>query len=228
MTTPTTGNAREGKYCPRCRTMTGRDREVCEHCGHRFRTGLGTGLTASPLDAPITDEAALHRTMQFTLPPLAPRPAAEAPEPPGAGREAGGPRLRGNAPFALALGLLGLALLGAWGYVRYAQTARAAPPSPVGVWETAPTGRPAQGARQPRPVPRGRGGAVSWAAAPPPPPPPGRGPPPPPPPHAPPRARACGSPSRAAGAGRSPGPPPAPPRSRPRCAGGWTRTAGWS
>ncbi len=140
MNTPETGT-REGKSCPRCRTMTYRDREVCEHCGHRFRTGLGTGLETTPADAVITDEAALNRTMQFTLPPLTPRPAPHAdppmPAPPTP------PRLsRGRVASAL-LALAALTL----GYFLYAQIARPAPSSPVGVWETAKTGPSAQGGR---------------------------------------------------------------------------------
>ena len=168
MTTPETGNSREGKYCPRCRTMTFRDREVCEHCGHQFRTGLGTGLSASPLDAPLLEEAALHRTMQFTLPPLPPRGEAAAPDarsPETDRRRPGGTglRRRGRAVIALALGALGLALLGAWGYFHYAQTARAARPSPVGIWETTLAGRASQDAHLQFVFQEGGGGAFSWA-----------------------------------------------------------------
>ncbi len=167
MTTTGTGNSREGKYCPRCRTMTFRDREVCEHCGHQFRTGLGTGLGASPLDAPLMDEAALHRTMQFTLPPRALAAAPDA-RPPGAGRrhpDPPVPRRRHASVFALALlGALAVALPGAWGYFHYAGTARAKEISPAGVWETVPAGRASQGARLRLALRDDGGGSFSWAA----------------------------------------------------------------
>lgn len=154
--------------------MTFRDREVCEHCGHRFRTGvgteqgmeLGTGLSASPLDAPILDEAALHRTMQFTLPPLPPRGEAAPPaSPPETGRQTSDAARRRNVPIlALASGAAGLALLGIWGWFHFAPTARAVRPSPLGVWETAPTGRAPQSARLRLVFRDGGGGSFSWAA----------------------------------------------------------------
>ena len=141
--------------------MTRRDREVCEHCGHQFRTGLG----APPLDAPITDEATLHRTMQFTLPPLPPREETVAPETPGSSWEmAGGPRRRGAAPFALAAIGMGLALLGALIYFHHAGAARAAPPSPAGIWETTGAGRAPQDARLQFVFRGDGGGSFSWAA----------------------------------------------------------------
>jgi len=156
MNTPDAGNAREGKYCPRCRTMTRRDSETCEHCGHQFRTGLGTGLSATPPDAVIADEAALNRTMQFTLPPPAPRAAPAAPPP----KERPSRRrlLLGAASVVAALAL-------ALAYLSYARTARVAKPSPAGVWEAALNARAAQNARLGLTLGADGGGSLSWAAA---------------------------------------------------------------
>lgn len=135
--------------------MAVRDSERCEHCGHQFRTGLGTGLGASPVDAPLLNDAALNRTMQFTLPPL-PREAGAAPEIPSAL-----PQRRRRVP-APALAALGVALAGALAYFHYAPAARAAKPSPAGVWETTPAGGASPNARL-RLVLRGDGGgAFSW------------------------------------------------------------------
>lgn len=133
MNTHTTGKHREGKYCPRCHTMTFRDREVCDHCGHRFRTGL----EEPDLNAPIPDDAALHRTMQFTQPPLPMRggPAADIiPDvlPP--------PRPRPRLGIAFAAALL-LALLAGLAYFQHLKAMRPAAPSPAGVWETTLAGR---------------------------------------------------------------------------------------
>lgn len=166
MNTPDAGNAREGKYCPRCHTMTRRDSETCEHCGHRFRTGLaaglttglGTGLSAAPPDAVLPDEAARNRTMQFTLPPAAPRSAPAAPPPPLKER----PRRR-----RLALGAAGLAasLALALAYLDYARTARAVRPSPAGVWEAAVSARAAQNTRLGLTLRADGDGSLSWVGA---------------------------------------------------------------
>lgn len=158
MNTPDAGNAREGKYCPRCRTMTRRDSETCEHCGHQFRTGLGTGLSATPVDAVIADEAALNRTTQFTLPPLAPRAAPAAlPAVPQSVRVPPG---RGRLALAAAGAVAALAL--ALAYFHYAQAARAVKPSPAGVWEAALTGRASQNARLGLTLGADGGGSLSW------------------------------------------------------------------
>ena len=159
MNIPETEKSREGKYCPRCRIMTFRDREVCEHCGHQFRTGLGTGLGATQTDAVITDEAALNRTMQFTLPPLAPR-AAPAEADPVTVALPPAPRLGRGRLASAALALIVLVL----GYSLYAHTAHAAKPSPAGVWETAPTGRAPQGAHLRLALGADGGGSFSWEA----------------------------------------------------------------
>jgi hypothetical protein len=147
--------------------MTFRDREVCEHCGHQFRTGLetglGTGLGASPLDAPLMDEAALHRTMQFTLPPLPPRAVVAAPEADPAAVNL--PRRRGVPVIALAAVGVGLASAGAVAYLHFAPTARAARPSPAGVWETTPAGRASPDARLRLALRDDGGGSFSWAAS---------------------------------------------------------------
>ncbi len=148
--------------------MTFRDRDICDHCGHRFRSGLGTGLGVSPLDAPFADEDALHRTMQFTLPPLPPRggglaeqAAADAgrrtPAPPRPGR-------RGALVFAVAAGAVSLALLGAFAFFHHAQAARAVRPSPAGGWETTLAGRSSENARLRFVFGEGGGGSFSWAA----------------------------------------------------------------
>ena len=139
--------------------MTGRDQEVCEHCGHQFRTGLGagpgTGLSTSSLDAPIEDEAALNRTRQFTLPPLPPHTAPPRTAPPR--------RRRIPAPARVAA-LLGLTLAGTLAYFHFTETARAAKPSPVGVWETTPAGRASRNARLRLALMGDGGGTLSWAA----------------------------------------------------------------
>lgn len=139
--------------------MAVRDREVCEHCGHQFRTGLGTGLGASSVDAPLMDEASLHRTMQFTLPPLVPRGGAATPE---ADSAADRPRRR-IAPAMIVAGVV-LGLACALAYFHYAQTDRAAKPSPAGVWETAPADRASQSARLRLTLGADGGGAFSWEA----------------------------------------------------------------
>ncbi len=155
MNTPGTGSSRDGKYCPRCRTMAFRDRERCERCGHQFRSGLG----APPLDAPVLDEATLNRTMQFTLPPLAPREVVAAPD---ADPAAPLPRRRHVPALAPAAVGGGPALAGAPAYFHYAQAARAAKPSPVGVWETTPAGRASPSARLRLTLRDDGSGSFSW------------------------------------------------------------------
>ena len=135
--------------------MTLRDQELCEYCGHQFRTGLG----APPLDAVITDEATLHRTMQFTLPPLASRTAPAAPgadtaevRPPDPKRS----RRRLASAAALAVVALGLA------YLYYTGAVHGAKPTPAGVWETMPTGHGAPAARLRLALGADGGGSFSW------------------------------------------------------------------
>ena len=60
--------------------------------------------------------------------------------------------------------MLGLALAGALAYSHFTGTARAAKPSPVGVWETAPTGRASQNVRLRLALIGDGGGSLSWAA----------------------------------------------------------------
>ncbi len=155
MTTP-----RAGKYCPRCQTMTFVDREVCENCGHHFRTGL----TSPALDEKL-DESAKHRTMQFTLPPVAARvpPKTETkPDTEEKSQEEGTPQETGARPqlfqplhrrvgLALALAVAVLAALTvagalALGWHKRAPTVSESALSPVGVWETTLTSRSAANA----------------------------------------------------------------------------------
>ena len=140
--------------------MTYRDREVCEHCGHRFRTGLGTGMEATPADAVITDEAALNRTMQFTLPPLAPRAPAAPEADSGTALPPPAPRLSRGRLASAALALIALAL----GYFLYGRLAHPPEPTPVGVWETAATGRSPQDGRLRLAFQTDGGGSFSWEA----------------------------------------------------------------
>ena len=160
MDRPARGKAREGKYCPRCQTMTLREQEVCGHCGHRFRTGL----EETDLYAPITDEAALHRTMQFTLPPLpvrgTPAPGRVSPDALTSG-PAQAYRWPGKA-FAASVALL-LALLAGLGYLRPLAMRRAAP-SPVGVWETTLSSHSAGAARLGFDFRADGSGLFSWSA----------------------------------------------------------------
>ena len=122
MTTP-----RAGKYCPRCQTMTFLDREVCENCGHHFRTGA---------DEPANSADSLHRTMQFTLPPLARRePPGLAPAPP----QPALPR-RGLWLFLALVAFCALATL-AFLWQKHAASVPEASVSPVGTWESALTSR---------------------------------------------------------------------------------------
>ena len=68
---------RAGKYCPRCHAMSPPSQAVCSQCGHQFRTGIAAAA------APTPEPDALHRTMQFVLPPLTTRlPASVLLEPP--------------------------------------------------------------------------------------------------------------------------------------------------
>lgn len=131
----TGADTRGGKYCPRCQTMAFRDQTVCAYCGHQFRS---TAAPASPSPSRPTVAATpapddLHRTMQFTLPPLPRTPPAVVPElslPPQPVQSAR------PLPF-WPLGLAGLAALLLLGFFFWK---RAAPPAlpltPVGMWTT--------------------------------------------------------------------------------------------
>ncbi len=155
------GKTREGKYCPRCHTMTFRDREVCDHCGHRFRTGL----EGPDLNAPITNEADLHRTMQFTLPPLAPRggPSPTAPLPDPVISDPLRPHRRLGITIA-AVAVLLLVFLAGLAYVQHLKTTHRAAPSPAGVWETTLAGRFDAAARLQFDLRADGSGQFSWSA----------------------------------------------------------------
>lgn len=161
MDTPATGKPREGKYCPRCHTMTFRDREVCDHCGHRFRTGL----EEPDLNAPIADEATLHRTMQFTLPPLPPR-ANTAPVGPSPDVRISGPAqpYRRIGRVFVPMAALLLALLAGLMYFQHLEAARIAVPSPVGVWAITLPGRSAETASLQFDFEKDGSGLFSWSA----------------------------------------------------------------
>lgn len=130
-------DTRGGKYCPRCQTMAFRDQAVCAYCGHQFRTGTAPAAAppTMPNIAPTPAPADLHRTQQFSLPPVTrtPPPVA-APEPPPL------PILpiQTTKPLPLwPLGLAGLALLLLIGFFVWKRPAVPAPiPSPAGAWTT--------------------------------------------------------------------------------------------
>ena len=145
-------NTRAGKYCPRCQTMTVLAQDICAHCGHRFRTGH----PETPGNAPRTDADTLHRTRQFTLPPLSPRPIPTAEQP-------ASPRRRVGLFFAAALLLL-LLTLAAVLYLRQTGAARAAKPSPAGTWETTLHSRASQNAHLEFIFGTAGSGRFSWAA----------------------------------------------------------------
>lgn len=134
--------------------MTVRNQDVCGHCGHRFRTSVEAGLTI-----PLTDDAALHRTRQFTLPPLPVRGAAAVSET----HPAAKPERRGL--LAGAAGAFSLALLGALAYFHQVQAAHAVRVSPVGIWASAPDGQAAGNARLRFIFGSDGGGSFSWTAA---------------------------------------------------------------
>ena len=121
-------DARGGKYCPRCGAMAARDQTVCAHCAHQFRSGAVSA--AAPRVAPTRPPDDLHRTQQFTLPPLprTPPPAAVAETP-------ALPVQNAKSPWPLALaGLAALLLLGCFVWKRAVPPPR--PPTPAGAWTT--------------------------------------------------------------------------------------------
>ncbi len=168
------GKPRAGKYCPRCRAMMPLREAVCGQCGHRFRSGMEVGDAAPETLAPETlAPDPVHRTMQFTLPPLAPRPAVEASTlagAPDAGipNEAGIPgwaaaRLGGRRVYAAAaLLLLALGVGAAWLW-HSRPPAALAESSPAGVWETTLHGKAAANAHLEFALNPGGGGRFSWS-----------------------------------------------------------------
>ena len=120
--------------------MAFRDQAICAYCGHQFRSGTApmptpTVAPTAPTVAPTRAPEDLHRTQQFTLPPL-PRtpPAAAVPEPPPL------PALPPQSANPLPpwwLGLAGLAALLLLGFFLWK---RPAPPAlaltPAGAWTT--------------------------------------------------------------------------------------------
>ena len=116
---------RAGKYCPRCHAMTLREQAVCGQCGHHFRTGTENPVPESETNGPDP----LHRTMQFTLPPLAPRTASPA-EPVSAPNAIVTSRRTVFAALAVLMLCLAAALL--WSALHGVAKAE----TPVGVWET--------------------------------------------------------------------------------------------
>ena len=168
---------RAGKYCPRCQTMTFVDREICENCGHHFRTGI----SEPNLDAKL-DEDAKHRTMQFTLPPM---PTRLPPKTEDAGNDEAPLPERDEAPLperdeapvfrplrrrlgpALALAALIVAALLvaaalALGWHRRAPEVSASARSPVGVWESVLTSRSSANTRLTFALAGDGSGTFSW------------------------------------------------------------------
>ena len=132
--------------------MTFVEREICENCGHHFRTGV----SEPGLDAKL-DEGAKHRTMQFTLPPMPMRlpPKVEPQEAPAFPMPAAflpSPRRRLPAVFIFVLAALALAAVVAavgltLGWRRHAPAAVESALTPVGAWESALTSRASGNAR---------------------------------------------------------------------------------
>jgi len=151
---------RTGKYCPRCHAMAPRDQSVCRQCGHQFRTGADSTspeASADPAETPAPDP--LHRTMQFVLPPLRPRPPAILASPAALpGRLAfDSPRRRA---FAVALAVLTLC----FGAVLLWRSLHrpALPDTPVGVWETTLHGKASANAHLEFQFQPGGAGRFSW------------------------------------------------------------------
>lgn len=167
MSTEGAGKPRAGKYCPRCRAMMPLSEVICGQCGHRFRSGMETGDAAPETLAPDP----VNRTMQFTLPPLAPRPAAPTPERklPNTGMlGAGMPDwaaawLGGRRVYVAALIVLLLLGAGAAWLWHSRPQAALAEASPAGVWETTLRGQAASNARLEFVLNPGGDGRFSWS-----------------------------------------------------------------
>ncbi len=115
--------------------MTFLEQEVCENCGYHFRTGAAL---------PSPDDASLHRTMQFTLPPLARRepPAAVPALPPML------PARRQPLPVFALIATLALAALAlAFFWQQRAPSISESDLSPTGIWDSALTSRSSANAR---------------------------------------------------------------------------------
>ena len=160
-------DTRGGKYCPRCGAMAFRDQAACAYCGHQFRTGAAFTPPATPTVAPTRAPEELHRTQQFTLPPL-PRtpPPAAVPEPPPL------PSLSPQSARPLPLWLLGMAGLAALllGFFVWKHAVPPPPPlTPVGAWTTTlrGTGAGAQSADLKFVFADGGGGTYALGSAPP-------------------------------------------------------------
>jgi hypothetical protein len=145
---------RAGKYCPRCHAMTQRDQAVCGQCGHQFRTG-GACDTQNEPDTQAGEPDLLHRTMQFTLPPLAPRPAAPVELAPPTN-----PVARPRGTIFAALALLALCLAAVFWHIRSRPAPEAA--SPVGIWETTLHGKASANAHLEFALNSGGTGRFSW------------------------------------------------------------------
>ena len=156
------GEARGGKYCPRCGAMAFRDQAACAYCGHQFRSSAAPTPRATPTVAPTRAPEELHRTQQFTLPPLPP-PAAAPPLLPSA---AASPA-KSLWPLVALAGVAALILLG---FFFWKQAAVPPPDStPAGAWTTTlrGTGAGAQSADLHFVFANGGGGTYALGPAPP-------------------------------------------------------------
>ncbi len=128
------GDARGGKYCPRCQTMAFRNQAVCAYCGHQFRSGATpTAIPpAAPTIAPTRPPDDLHRTQQFSLPTLTRTPSPPAAPPPAPTLPEQSARLLW--PLVALAGLAVLLLLGYFAWQRAAVTQ--SDPTPTGAWTT--------------------------------------------------------------------------------------------
>lgn len=152
-------DTRGGKYCPRCGAMAARDQRVCAHCGHQFRSGAASPRV--PQVAPTRAPDDLHRTQQFTLPPLPRTPPAAVPVPLPPAQSA----------RSLPLWLPGLAGLGVLLLLGFFLWKHAVPPAPTpaGAWKTTlrGTGAGAQSADLKFVFAADGGGTYALGAAPP-------------------------------------------------------------
>jgi len=129
--------------------MAFRDQEVCAHCGHHFRTNL----EAQTPRAASTKVDPLHRTMQFTLPPLPAHQDLREPDsvlspPPNDILSPDLPRSRPQPRLLVGMAAVALLLALIAGLIYFWQTGQPlrGTPSPTGTWEKTLTSRASQSA----------------------------------------------------------------------------------
>jgi len=147
--------------------MAFRDQAVCDYCGHQFRSAAApTALpSVAPTIAPTRPPDDLHRTQQFTLPPLTRTPPPAAAPPPVPPLPA--PPAKPLWPVVALAGVAALLLLG---FFFWKQAAVPLPaPTPAGVWTTTlrGTGAGAQSADLKFVFTQGGGGTYALGATPP-------------------------------------------------------------